>query len=121
MSSVHSRKSTLKHLSISVSQSVSGVLEYKFDKSQQLGQTDRKALITIVSEIILETMALNQAMVKIRFEGKNLADCDFWTKSDPYLVLSRPASKGAYDFKKVYISNWFPLFSLNYLILDTPN
>ena len=66
-------------------------------------------------------MALNQAMVKIRFEGKNLADCDFWTKSDPYLVLSRPASKGAYDFKKVYISNWFPLFSLNYLILDTPN
>ena len=34
-------------------QSVSGVLEYKFDKSQQLGQTDRKALlITIVCEII---------------------------------------------------------------------
>jgi len=47
-------------------------------------------------------MALNsQPMVKIRFEGKNLADCDFFTKSDPYLVLSRPASKGVYDFKQV--------------------
>jgi len=34
--------------------SVSGVLEYKFDKSRQLGQTDRKALllITIVCESI---------------------------------------------------------------------
>ena len=50
-------------------------------------------------------MALNsQPMVKIRFEGKNLADCDFFTKSDPYLVLSRPASKGAYDFKQVKIA-----------------
>ena len=47
-------------------------------------------------------MALNsQPMVKIRFEGKNLADCDFFTKSDPYLVLSRPASKGVYEFKQV--------------------
>jgi len=46
-------------------------------------------------------MALSQPMVKIRFEGKNLADLDFFTKSDPYLVLSRPASKGSYDFKQI--------------------
>lgn len=48
-------------------------------------------------------------MVKIRFDGKKLANCDFFTKSDPYLVLSRPAFKGAYDFKQVYKS--YPLFS----------
>jgi len=41
-----------------------------------------------------------QNMVKIRFEGKNLANCDFWTKSDPYLILSRP-KRGGYDFTKV--------------------
>jgi len=41
-----------------------------------------------------------QTMVKVRFEGKNLADCDFWTKSDPYLVLSRP-KRGGGDFTKV--------------------
>jgi len=40
-------------------------------------------------------------MVKIRFEGKCLANCDFFTKSDPYLILSRPITKGAYDFKQV--------------------
>ena len=40
-------------------------------------------------------------MVKLRFEGKSLADCDFFTKSDPYLVLSRPAYKGVYDYKQV--------------------
>ena len=42
-----------------------------------------------------------QPMVKIRFEGKCLANCDFFTKSDPYLILSRPITKGAYDFKQV--------------------
>ena len=52
-------------------------------------------------------MALSQPMVKIRFEGKNLADLDFFTKSDPYLVLSRPASKGSYDFKQVHISLFY--------------
>ena len=40
-------------------------------------------------------------MVKIRFEGKNLADCDFFTKSDPYLIISRPSSRGVYTFKQV--------------------
>jgi len=39
-------------------------------------------------------------MVKMLFEGKNLANCDFWTKSDPYLILSRP-KKGDHEFKKV--------------------
>ena len=46
-------------------------------------------------------MAHRQPMVKIRVEGKNLADCDFFTKSDPYLILSRPASRGVYEFKQV--------------------
>ena len=46
-------------------------------------------------------MAHRHPMVKIRVEGKNLADCDFFTKSDPYLILSRPASRGVYEFKQV--------------------
>ena len=54
-------------------------------------------------------MTQSQPMVKIRFEGKNLANCDFFTKSDPYLILSRPAYKGVYDFKQVNKS--FPLLS----------
>ena len=33
-------------------------------------------------------------MVILRFEGKKLEDLDFWTKSDPYLTLSRPAKHG---------------------------
>ena len=44
--------------------------------------------------------ARGQTMVKMLFEGKNLANCDFWTKSDPYLILSRP-KKGDHEFKKV--------------------
>ena len=31
-----------------------------------------------------------QRMVKIRLRGSDLADLDFWSKSDPFLVLSRP-------------------------------
>jgi len=34
-------------------------------------------------------------MVRIKFEGRNLEDLDFWTKSDPFLILSRPARNGA--------------------------
>jgi len=48
----------------------------------------------------MSVTAGGQNMVKIRFEGKNLANCDFWTKSDPYLILSRP-KRGGYDFTKV--------------------
>ena len=31
-----------------------------------------------------------QRMVKMKFRGSDLADLDFWSKSDPFLVLSRP-------------------------------
>jgi hypothetical protein len=34
-------------------------------------------------------------MVRLRFEGRKLEDLDFWTKSDPYLTLSRPAKNGS--------------------------
>merc|ERR1712112_55669 len=45
--------------------------------------------------IISGTMSIkNQQMVILRFEGKKLEDLDFWTKSDPYLTLSRPAKHG---------------------------
>eukprot|EP00091_Calanus_sinicus_P005181 TRINITY_DN15575_c0_g1_i1.p1 TRINITY_DN15575_c0_g1~~TRINITY_DN15575_c0_g1_i1.p1 ORF type:complete len:110 (+),score=20.61 TRINITY_DN15575_c0_g1_i1:166-495(+) len=36
-----------------------------------------------------------QQMVRLRFEGRKLEDLDFWTKSDPYLTLSRPAKNGS--------------------------
>jgi len=39
-------------------------------------------------------------MVRIKFEGRNLEDLDFFTKSDPFLILSRPARNGA-GFVKV--------------------
>lgn len=39
-------------------------------------------------------------MVKLLFQGRNLADLDFWSKSDPYLVLSR-LSKSGEKFIKV--------------------
>ena len=38
---------------------------------------------------ILYKMSEN-TMVRLQFRGKKLADKDFWTKSDPFLVLSRP-------------------------------
>jgi len=34
-------------------------------------------------------------MVKLKFEGRKLEDLDFWTKSDPYLTLSRPDKSGS--------------------------
>ena len=33
-------------------------------------------------------------MLKLKLEGRNLANCDFWTKSDPYLKLLRPCRIG---------------------------
>ena len=40
-------------------------------------------------------MALNiQGMVRLKFSGRSLDDNDFWTTSDPFLVLSRPARDG---------------------------
>ena len=44
----------------------------------------------------------SQKMARIRFEGKGLDDCDFWTTSDPFLVLSRPARTGS-DWVQVSI------------------
>ena len=35
-----------------------------------------------------------QQMVRLKFEGRKLEDLDFWTKSDPFLTLSRPAENG---------------------------
>ena len=46
------------------------------------------------------SVRMKKIMVKIKFEGKNLANCDFWTKSDPYLQISRPPRAGS-GFKKV--------------------
>jgi len=42
----------------------------------------------------------SKTMVKLRIEGKNMAKCDFWTHSDPYLIISRP-KRGSYDFTKI--------------------
>lgn len=90
-----------------------------FDKSRrfqsnrgQSEQEDRRDPI-VWGKYWENIMAMSQPMVKIRFEGNKLADCDFWTKSDPYLVISRPASRGAYDFKQVNylerptMSHWY--------------
>ena len=52
-------------------------------------------------------------MVKMLFEGKNLANCDFWTKSDPYLILSRP-KKGDHEFKKVNMAEALSLYCENF-------
>ena len=39
-------------------------------------------------------------MVKIKFRGNDLADLDFWSKSDPFLVLSRPR-RNSYGLQEV--------------------
>jgi len=39
----------------------------------------------------------SKQMVRLRFSGRKLADLDFWTKSDPYLVISRPKSTGNFQ------------------------
>jgi len=39
-------------------------------------------------------------MVRLRFSAKNLADLDFFSKSDPFLEVSRPARQG-YNFTTV--------------------
>jgi len=33
-------------------------------------------------------------MVRLKLSGRKLADLDFWTKSDPFLTLSRPSRNG---------------------------
>ena len=33
-------------------------------------------------------------MLRLRLSGRGLADLDFWTKSDPFLTVSRPNRKG---------------------------
>ena len=49
-------------------------------------------------------MSLNcQKMIRIRFEAKGIDDWDFWTTSDPFLVLSRPARTGS-DWVQVSIA-----------------
>jgi len=65
---------------------------------------------------------MKKIMVKIKFEGKNLANCDFWTKSDPYLQISRPPRAGS-GFKKVrrtetIRNNLNPKWSLVYISLS---
>ena len=45
-------------------------------------------------------------MVRLRFEGRKLEDLYFWTKSDPYLSLSRPAKNGPGVFQVCKISGF---------------
>ena len=67
------------------------------------------------------SLTTNKMMVKIRIEGKKLADCDFWTKSDPYLLICRPnrAGKGLIHvslkntLKTDFISDFSKSFSLS--------
>merc|ERR1712168_565523 len=48
-----------------------------------------------IFQIFITAMSIKrQQMVILKFEGKKLEDLDFWTKSDPYLTLSRPAKHG---------------------------
>jgi len=61
-------------------------------------------------------------MVKIRFEGKKLADCDFWTRSDPYLLICRPnrTGKGLIHVRRTETirNNLNPKWSLIYISLS---
>ena len=40
------------------------------------------------------TLRRESRMLRLRLSGRGLADLDFWTKSDPFLTLSRPNRKG---------------------------
>lgn len=61
-------------------------------------------------------------MVKLKFEGKDLADCDFWTKSDPYLTIKRPprAGSGFINVRRTETirNNLNPKWSLIYISLS---
>jgi len=61
-------------------------------------------------------------MVKIRFEGRDLANCDFWTKSDPYLLITRPprAGKGFINVRRTETvrNSLNPKWSLIYISLS---
>ena len=120
MSSVHNRKSTLKHLSISVSQSVSGVLEYKFDKSQQLGQTDRKALITIVSESIWRLWLSIKRWLKFASRERIWQIVTSGPRVTHTLFLADLPLKEHMTSKRYTYLIGFYCFPY-YLILDTPN
>ena len=43
-------------------------------------------------------------MVRLKFSGRSLHDADFWTTSDPFLVLSRPARNGP-EWVQVRVNN----------------
>jgi len=68
------------------------------------------------------TRTRNKMMVRIRFEGKKLADCDFWTRSDPYLLICRPnrTGKGLIHVRRTETvrNNLNPKWSLIYISLS---
>lgn len=61
-------------------------------------------------------------MVKLRLSGRKLADLDFWTKSDPFLTLSRPnrAGTGMIQVRKTetVMNNLNPDWRLLYIPLS---
>ena len=44
--------------------------------------------------LMIEMSSGREQMVRLKFEVKNLSDTDYWTKSDPYLCICRPARTG---------------------------
>jgi len=64
----------------------------------------------------------DEHMVKLRLSGRKLADLDFWTKSDPFLTLSRPnrAGTGMVQVRKTetVMNNLNPDWRLLYIPLS---
>merc|ERR1711963_582324 len=61
-------------------------------------------------------------MVRLKFSGRGLADLDFWTKSDPFLTLSRPNRRkdGLVQIRKTetIMNNLNPDWKLVYVSLS---
>jgi len=61
-------------------------------------------------------------MVRLKFSGRGLADLDFWTKSDPFLALSRPNRRkdGQVQIRKTetIMNNLNPDWKLLYVSLS---
>jgi len=61
-------------------------------------------------------------MVRLKFSGRGLADLDFWTKSDPFLTLSRPNRRkdGQVQIRKTetIMNNLNPDWKLLYVSLS---
>ena len=83
--------------------SISESADKDIDKEFNITNSDISKSVSTIYPIpyTCNTMSFKkQRMIKIKLSGSDLADLDFWSKSDPFLVMSRP-KRNSYGLQQV--------------------